>query len=501
MRKRKIAFVIVAAMLAVGSCAFAQPTVPAETVTQAEQFFQAALTDEQILPFVLKGLQSTKDVDLLPLFAAICQSGDKEHRQMATALVDDLAEKASAGVLLDRLQHDPSMAVRATALVRLAALEAITPEQLIAATKIDDEGIQVIAARALVRAGQGRAAKPVLEKLADSKDTDTATLARMSLLATGDQTQIGYLRRIILDPKTTPEQLIRMLDQIRLENIASALPVADFLSQPDQMQAVRVRAYMTVNELSPRAAQTLAGAIRASDSLAFKLNLLRMLADRDDGRHIIAEFAAGPKDDSFAVVARFELARKIGGEQGSQAVTAVIDQAHPIVIEYVLTRMQDDIEKNREKADYYTLPVLKYVRSADLDSRRFTTAHERAALAVQLLGELGSENARKGLWDILSQPDTSTIKQLTAGALYRCKNFQQASLVYPLLKSPFPSLKTYSALLLAKNGNTAAIPTLISLQQQTSPSQPDVLTLTNWYLLKLSGQSKKTVEKLVKSIQ
>ena len=125
---------------------------------RAERFFQAALMDEKQLPFVLKGLQSTKDVDLLPLFAAICKSGDKQHRQMATALIDELAGKASAKILLERLQRDPSMAVRATALVRLVSMEAITPGQLIAATKIDDEGIQVIAARALVRAGRGRAA-------------------------------------------------------------------------------------------------------------------------------------------------------------------------------------------------------------------------------------------------------------------------------------------------------------------------------------------------------
>jgi hypothetical protein len=501
MRKKRIAFMIFVSLMAVGSGAIAQTAVPAEAVTRAEQFFQAALMDEKMLPFVLKGLQSTKDPDLLPLFASICKSGDKQHRQMATALIDELAGKASAPVLLERLQRDPSMAVRATALVRLLALEAINPEQLITATKIDDEGIQVIAARALVRANRILEAKPVLKKLSNSRDKDTATLARMSLLAAGDQTQIGYLRRVILDPKTQPAQQIRMVDQIRLEKIASALPVATFLAQPDQMQSVRVRAYMAINELSPKAAQILAGAIRTSDSLAFKLNLLRMLAERDDGGHLVAEFADGPKDDSFAVVARFEQARKIGDEHGSLAASTAIAQEHPIVIEYVLTKMQTDIEKNREKADFYTLPVLAYVRSADLDGRRFTSAHERVALAVQLIGELGSENARKGLWDILSLPDTSTVKQLTAGALYRCKNKQYASLVHPLLKSPFPNLKTYSALLLAKNDNTDALPVLLSIQERTSSNQTDVLTLTNWYLLKLAGQSKETVEKLVKSIE
>ena len=475
--------------------------VPAEAVARAEAFFIAALGDERQLPVVLKGLQSTGDAELLPVFAAICKSGDKERRLLASAMIDKVAGQAAAPALLDRLFHDPSMAVRSTALIRLAAIEAITPEQLIAATKIDDEGVQIIAARALVRARRSDAAKAVLKKLAKSRDADTAALARMSLLAGGDQTQIGPLRKVILDPATKPARLIRMLDQIRLEKIAAALPVAQFLAKPDQLQSVRVRALQAIDALSPKAGPALAQAIRTSDSLAFRLNVLRILAQRPDGRELVREFADGPGDDTFAVVARFDLARQAGGDAAQHAVARAIAREHPIVIEYVLTRMQQDVQARGEKADFYTTPILKYLRSVDVNPGQMSPINGRAAMAVQILGELDSPDARKGLWDILAQPDTNPLKQLTAGALYRCKNRQIASLLRPSLGSPFPNLRIYSALLLGRAGRTSAIPALLRLQELSRQNQADVLTLANWYLLKMSGQSKQTVEKLVQSIK
>jgi hypothetical protein len=292
-----------------------------------------------------------------------------------------------------------------------------------------------------------------------------------------------------------------MLDQIRLEKIAAALPVAQFLAKANQLQSVRVRALQAIDALWPQAGATLAQAISASDSLAFRLNVLRILAQRPDSKEFVRDFAHGPKDDTFTVVARFELARRAGGPAAQQATARAIGREHPIVIEYVLTRMQQDVRARGQVADFYTAPILKYLRQLDINPGRMTPANGRAAMAVQLLGELDSPEARKGLWDILAQPDTNPLKQLTAGALYRCKNRRIASLLRPSLKSPFPNLRIYSALVLGRAGRIAAVPALLRLQELTSPTQTEVRTLANWYLLKLSGESKQAIKKITQSIK
>jgi len=274
--------------------------------------------------------------------------------------------------------------------------------------------------------------------------------------------------------------------------------VADFLTWPDKSTSVRIRAYLAVADLSPKATLQIAKAIRASDNPFFRINLLRILAERNDAQDILPQFAVG--DSILAAVARFELARAKGGPAAAKAVAELFEMGHPIVVEYVLNRMRKDVEEKKAAADFYTKPVLKYIRSAELDSRRMTPLHDRVAMAVELLGNLGTPDAIKGIWEILDQADNDTIRRLTAGALYRCDNKAVCDLVRPLLKSPFSDLKTYAALLLARNGDPQAIPALLEIQQAAKTHKADVLTLTNWHLLKLAGQAKPAAAELGKSV-
>ncbi|MCD4825278.1 MAG: HEAT repeat domain-containing protein, partial [Phycisphaerae bacterium] len=445
------------------------------------------------------GLRSTEDKDLLPLFASLMQSSDKRVRLVATAMVARVGGKDAAGPLLERLRKDPSMVVRSKALVELDLLKAISVEQLIEATRMPDEEIQILAARALARGGQGKKASAVLKKLVESRDKTTATFARMTLLGIGDRPQIGHLRKVLLDPKTTQQLLVFMLNQIREEKILAALPVAEFLAKPDQLMPVRIRAYMTINELSPKAAFVLAQAIRLSKNTMFRINLMRLLSERKDAHATLETFAKG--DDILAAVARFELARPAGGKAATQTVSKLLDMGHPILIEYVLNRMRKDIAADKTKADFYTAPVLKLIRSTKLDPQRMTATHDKIALAVELLSNLGSSEAIKGIWDILSNAKSLATRSLTAGALYRSTNKAVGDLVRPLLKSGYPELKTYAALLLARQGDQAAVPVLLEIQETAKTQKDDVLTLANWYLLKLSGQSEKTLKAMAKTLR
>ena len=320
----------------------------------------------------------------------------------------------------------------------------------------------------------------------------------MTLLGTGDRRQIQHLRKIILDPEISQELLIRLLNQIWQEKITDALDVAKFLTRSSNPMAVRIRAYLVLANLMPSASLVLSDGIRKSDNIMLRINLLRILSERDDAGKPLRQFAKG--DDILSAVARFELARSKGGSSAAKSTTELIDMGHPIVIEYVLNRMRKDIEAKKTGADFYTAPILKYLSSGEPDPQRMTPEHDRLAAAAELLGNLGTPDAMKGLWDILSGPET-TIKKLIAGALYRSNNKAVCDLVRPLLKSAFPKLKTYAALLLAKNGDRDAIGVLLDIQKNSSTHQTDVLTLTNWYLLKLAGKTRPAVKELAKSIK
>ncbi len=473
-------------------------TIPPGATGQAKQYFRTALADDAKLPMVLAGLRSTGDKDLLPLFESMMRSGEKELRLMATATIVQVGGKDSAPALLERVRKDPAMVIRAEGLVQLALLKAITPEQLLEATRLDDEGVRIIAARALGRLGKGKLATEVLEKLTGSRDKDTAVFARMTLLGSGDRRQIQHLRKIILDPETSRELLIRILNQIRQEKITDALDVAKFLAKPLNPNPVRIRAYMVLADIMPAASLALSDGIRQSDNTMLRINLMRILSERDDAGYLLRQFAAG--SDPLAAVARFELGRKKGGKPAAKATDELISLGHPIVIEYVLNRMRKDVEAKNARADFYVAPILKYLHSKELNSQRMTSEHDRFAIAAELLGNLGTPDAMKGLWDILSGSD-ATIKKLTVGALYRSNNKAVCDLVRPLLSSAFPELRTYAALLLARNDDRDAIGVLLDIQKNSSTHKTDMLTLTNWYLLKFAGETERAVRELAKSVK
>lgn len=501
-----ITIVVFAYSTAVG-VAEPKTRVSSSSVKQAVKFFSDTFsaTNDLKRAVVLRGLESTGDKQLLPLFVALMQSGDKELRLMATATVANIGGKSAAPALLQRLKKDPSMAIRGEALVQLGILDSISQADVLKAADIDDEGIKIVAARTLSRMGKGKTAREILKTLTESRDESNAAFARMTLLSLGDRRQYAKLLRIVRDPTTTDGVLMRMLNQIAEEKISCALPMAEVMCESDYSWGVRLRAFDVVSQLSPKAVQKLTNAFRSTDNMVLRINILQIISERDDSLDQIASLAAGKADDLATLVARFELARKTDPAAAQAVAIDMVKAGHPIYVEYLLNSMAEDLQQNSEKeksaADFYAQPIVNYISTVKINAYRMTADHDRVSKAVELLANLGNDVAMKGLWDILSAPGDSPIKRLTAASVYRANNEQVCDFVKPLLKSGYPELKTYAALLLGKYNKLEAIAVLEEIQNSPVLYKTDLLSLVNWYLIKLSDNPAKPVAEIAKTIR
>jgi hypothetical protein len=386
------------------------------------------------------------------------------------------------------------MVVRSEAIIQLRKMDAISVEDLAKALSVNDEGVQIIAARGLGKKNRVGLATETLKRLANSKDKRTAIFARTTLLGSGDRTQIGYLRKVILDPKTTDTMLISLLDQIRVEKISTALPLAEALCAEDRPLRVRIRSHMVIDDLSPGAARKLLSSIRKSQDLLLTCNLLRLLSQRDDAEEMVRQLSG--RKDTTGSVARFELRRAKGGKPAETALKNMLALEHPVLVEYAIDRMRTDVKEKGQQADFYVGPFMDYIKNSKIDPDRMTTINERVARIIKLFGDLSSTGSLSALKEFLGRQSNTTLRELTVGALYRCDNKGVCDLVRPMRNSPFPKISTYATLLLARHGDTAAIEQLIRLQKETLPDRVDLLTMTNWYILKFAGRTSQVMKRV-----
>lgn len=478
------------------------PAVPLEAVDTAQKSLSDSLRDPDQLGILLLGLRATRDRELQPLYLALLRSRDRQTRLTATAMVGEIGDETILEGLRERLYHDPAMAVRAEAMVQLLRRNGLTTAQLQEALAIDDDGVRMLAAWALIQRGKGTAAIATLQAMLHSPDAETVAQARLSLFGLGVDAprHQAELKKLLLDPKTSDELLQRLLSQIRRENIRAAVEVAQFLTNPQRSRTVRVEAYMALADLAPDASRQMAQVLAApEESDLFRLNLLRILAEQPDAKYWLEDLAR--RDDLAGLVARFEQARLVGeGDLAALVTTMVVQQGHPMLLEYVLNRLRRDAKENKTKAEAYVEPLLAALRTAELSEDRLTAQHDRMAAAVEELANLGSPRAMAGLRELLSGPNNA-VRKLTAGALYRSTNPAVCDLVLPLLQSPYADHRIYAAMTLARHGRSEAIPALLEIQANARTHRPDVLILANWYLLKLAGQSQPAVELLVRTVR
>lgn len=470
----------------------------AASTDEALKYLSQAINDPKTVEATLVALRSTRDKDLLALFTALTRSTDRNKRLFAASSLREMFGAEAAPILLERLKKDPIMLIRSEALAQLLELKAVSQADLLEALEMPDENVQCIAARELVRQKQFKPAVDVLKRLAESKDVNTYCLARLSLLGTGDSSQLEPLKKVVSDRKTPQETLELVLGQISEEKNVAAVELAEMMIPADPTSILASKAYRAISDASPDGGQRVVKAMRQSSQTVFKVHLMRVLAVRSDAKTYLEPLASG--DDTVAAVARFELARAEGGEAASRAAKDLLAQGHPVVIDYLLFRAREDIADRPEKAAFYVPALAEIVRAAPASAAKMQLEHVRAAQAATLLADLGTPEATDALKALLATPYGGVLRSAAAGLL-RTKNDAMGELSRPLLRSPYSELVTDAALVLARLKDKDAAPPLREILARAGANPPSLAALASYYLLKIDGKSLLASEQLAREVK
>lgn len=471
----------------------------AEGPQTALGYLEGMVKDPKTANGTVGTLQTTEDPALAPLLAAMTKSDDKERRLFGVAALAQAQGKQAANTLIERVNYDQSMPIRAEALARLIALKVLTPEQLAGALKIPDDSVQSLACRALVEMGKADLALDVLTKLADSKEEVAAALCRACLVGLGKTQYLDGLRRIMRDPATQPRLLGALLGQIRRQKISAAASLAmEVANNETAPLALRVLAHETAAEVSSSGSASLNEALAKTNNLALRIRLLGALSSRDDGGAYLAKLAAGT--DTIGVLAKFEMARKTGGATAGASVAAAIALEHPIALAYVLDRAGQDANSLGAKADFYTPALLEFIRSVEPRPREMQKEHFLAAGATEQLVRIGTPASFAGLKAILAEKSSAITRSVAAGLL-RARKPETAELMRPMLQSPYDELVVDAALMLGHIGDPAARPKLQAILSQADSHPPTLVILASWYILKIDKKTDQAVAALAKLVK
>ncbi len=489
MKARAIPLILLAATAAASAQTASDGTISGEGMAH----LLGMLEDPAKANGMFAALRTTENPALVPLFTALTRSGDKKRRLFGVVALAGLDANAATPVLLERIKTDPFMAVRAEALGRLLEAGTLTDQQIADALAVSDENVQCLAARALVDRRQAGPATPWLRKLATSADEATALLAKTCLLGLGKREHAAAVGKVLRDPQTPATLLATVLEQIEKQKIAPAVGfVLELARQTTRPMHVRVAAYKTAAAVSKVGAAALGEAVAANRRSALGVRLLKILADRDDAGGYLPTLAEG--DDPVGVLARFELARKVGGPGASRAALEAVKLEHPVVVAYILDRAGADVQADGDAAFY--VPALDaIVRSVEPRPRRMRKEHYLAAGAAARLIEIGTPEAIAAIKKLLEGRTTARTRAVAAGLL-RAKNPAARDLVRPLLQSPYEELAIDAALALGHFGDPAAAAKLRHVVANAKRHPDALAVLASWYLLKIDGKIDEAVAKL-----
>lgn len=458
-------------------------------------------TPEEMLAILLRSpqsnatlvaLASTEDDRLRPLFEALSRSAEVKQRLFAlTVLAEKFGSKA-APVLSDRL-FDPEKSVRVRAMARLFGLKALTEMQIRQALASEDEEIRLLAANAFFRMGRGREALPVLEALSQSSTPGTACSASLCLVAMGRTESLRFLEAIVADPQTDEGLLSQILSQVGEEKIFPAVVLARRLAMEHPSIPVRARACSAIAEAEPAAGAFLYEIISGSDQILFNVNVLGMLATMDDAASWMEKLSAdgGP----VGVLARFDLARLRRQPELADRAREALMMGHPMVVDYVLERMEEDQKSRQPVAAPYQDALLVFIGETPVKGTTMTELHYRLARASTLLAEMETPQASQGLKELLAQRYSSRVRAVAAGLL-RVNKPSVCELARPLLESPYEELRTNAALILGRFGDQEAQEPLKEIVAYPERHPTALVAMASWYLLKVAGQDQVAVQSL-----
>lgn len=453
-----------------------------------------ALKDPRRADNVLAALRSAGEDELVPLFAALSRSGDKRMRLMAATALGRMGKPQVTAALKERLRVDTQMVVRAEALVHLLRMKALTADELRAVLAYPDQNLRCMAARAMVQMGRTKDARAPLAALTASKDRATSGLARMSLLGTGDASQMTPLRKLLRDPKAPDAVVALLMEQIVEERIAAALPLAVYVAETSKSSGMRILAYKAIAAVSPQGATVLRDAIGGAKGVVRQIPILHAMASRKDASAHLS--ALSRRGDVVGALAAYELARRRGGAGGAAAGRRALASRHPIVIEYLLDRARTDIAANTAHAALHAAILLEIVRGVETRPKAMGQEHVRAAQAVQLLVDLGERSSLAALRQILSGRRSAVVKAVAAGLRWS-RNPRVCNLARPLLNNAYEDLMIDGAMTLGYFGKPEATDALLDVVRRAERHGDTLVTLACWYLLKIRRQQARAVARII----
>jgi len=468
-----------------------------DNVQAATGFLRKLFENPSAEPLAVMALRTRQDEALLPLFAVLSRSRDKEMRLLATASLADVGGPKAAPILLERLRQDPVMTVRAEAIAQLIVLEGIGVGELQEAIQMSDEMVQCLAARALAEAEPDQALS-VLERLAKSREPMVARPAQTALLKLGRNDHLGDLRKLFADAETANDLLALLLLQIREEQINEAADLVRLVAASSRPRVVRLAAYRTLAVVAPEATNDLLEAVSGGNRIVLRVQLLGLLAQRPDGPVALEELIDEP--DPIGALVRLELARLSTENEAKAAAMAVVKLGHPVVIEYVLGLARKDFEKRGPWAGCYAPALWRIVDAAPAGARRPGQRHLHAAQAVTILADMQPDGAFDRLRAMLGQPYSAKLRAVAAG-LMKSANPATCDLMAPLLENPYTELSVDAALALGEHNDRRADPTLRKLVTESQRYSALTSALASWYLLNSSGQAAAVCRQLAQELE
>jgi hypothetical protein len=254
-------------------------------------------------------------------------------------------------------------------------------------------------------------------------------------------------------------------------------------------------------------AKLLVAEIKKSDQTVMRVALLRTLMLSREGARLATELTKG--DDALAALARLEVARMaitdagFSAELGERAAIAAgeaLATGHPIVIEYVLSRVKMDVQKLKANADFYVPALTELTKSVAPNPPKPMDEHRRAAEACTVLADIGTPAAMEALKDLMGGK-YNAIARCAASGMLASTNPKVCDLVRPLIESPHQELCDVAMLVLGRFGDAAAAKNLQKVLDDYDRHTPIMLALCSWYLAKINNSSAQLAKALAEQVK
>jgi hypothetical protein len=456
---------------------------------------------------VLATLGVIADPELAPLLAGASAAGPASQRLTALSALSRLGADLARPPLLACFRTDDDPLVKGKALALLLNLKAIEPDEIRTALKLTDPHVRCLAARALVAADKGHMALATLNELADEKtripgpkDTKipmplgVRAMAKLSLLATGDGSQLAVLRKLVQDPANPPELRELLAAQITRDKIAAALPLARELADLAVDNEGKLLAFEAISTASPNDPTDLIQAIKGSSNVVFQVRLLELLAVRADALASLAALAgqSAPIGDLIA----FERSRQALDPTTTQAAFKAMADEQPVTISYVLSRARKDIDQTKGKAVCYVPVLIKCIQLAGTETPDMLPEHHRAGRAAAMLADIATPEALAALKGFLPANKFDNRTRAVAAGLLESKSPAACDVITPLLASPYPELAWRAGMILGLGGRESARGYLTDVVTHPDASLDEKVVMAVWFLAKLDRVAKPTAVKL-----